>query len=216
MSKFKTYAQRVDSMAQEIFEEYTEVQAKFEKAEKRHKDFPQRYGVTDYDYVTQSARAMADYAEAKKRLEDVGRRMAMKVNEIEGIGRELAEAIDRDCSVDPARLDMATLELLKSGILRSAEYTSLMEDAQRTGNVTMQRIIGKYAGETAVEASKEYGQGDKSVTELQNVALQGSASSGRDQLEAFGALCDTFKRTANNPSMIPYWDSLTCPIIEAF
>ena len=179
MSKFQSYAQRVDSMAKELFEQYTEAKDEFDKAEKRHRDLPRRPGPTDYDYASRSARAMADYADAKKKLEDVKRNMAMSINKVESIGRELAEAVDRDCSADPAQLDMATLELLKSGILRSAEYAALMREAQRAGNVTMQRLIGKFAGEAAEEAGEKYGMGDRLAAELRAVAHEGNASSGR-------------------------------------
>lgn len=216
MSKFHNYAERVDSMAKEIFAEYTEAKAEFDKAEKRHRDLPQRHGMVDYDYAAKSARAEADFAEAKKRLEDVRRSMAMKINEAENIERELAEAVEHDCSADPAQLDMATLELLKSGILRSAEYAALMHDAQRAGNITMQRIIGKYAQTAAEEVSEKYGQGDRVAAELRGVAHEGNAGSGREQLDAFAVLFDAFKRTMNNPAMIPRWDELTGAIVEGF
>lgn len=216
MSRFNTYAQRVDSMAREIFAEYAEAKTEFDRAEKWHRDLPQRHGMTDYDYAYRSARATADYAEAKKRLEDVRRRMAMKINEVENIGRELAEAVEHDCSVDPTALDMATVELLKTGILRSAEYASLMRDAQIAGNITMQRVIAKYAESAAAEASEKYGQGDRLAAELRAVAHQGSASSGKAQLDMFNTLLDTFRRTMNNASMIPHWDALTANIVENF
>lgn len=216
MSKFNTFAQRVDSMAREAFTAYTEAKSEFEEAEKRHNDLPERRGVVDTQYAVKSARAAADFAEAKQKLETIRRDMNMKINEVENIRRELAEAVERDCSVDPKQLDMATLELLKSGILRSAEFASLMRGAQEEDNVTMQRIIAKYAEDAAAEASEKYGQGDKVAAELRAVAHQGNANSGRDQLNMFDALYDAYKRTANNPSMIPYWTELTAPILQAF
>lgn len=216
MSKFHNYAERVDSMAKEIFAEYTEAKAEFDKAEKRHRDLPQRHGMVDYDYAAKSARAEADFAEAKKRLEDVRRSMAMKINEAENIERELAEAVDHDCSVDPAQMDMATVELLKSGIMRPAEYAKLLQDAQNAGNTTMVRIVARYAETAAAEASEKYGQGDRLAAELRAVAHQGNASSGRAQLDAFAVLFDAFKRTMNNPAMIPRWDELTGAIVEGF
>lgn len=176
MSKFHNHAQRVDSMARETFAEYTETKVEFEKAEKRHRDLPQRHGMVDYDYAAKSARAEADFAEAKKRLEDVKRNMAMKINEVENIGRELAEAVDHDCSVDPAQLDMAVVELLKSGIMRPAEYAKLLQEAQNAGNTTMVRIVARYAEIAAAETAKQYGQGDTAAKQLRAVAHQGDAN----------------------------------------
>ena len=151
--------------------------------------------------------------EAKKKLDDVKRSMALKINEAENIGRELAAAVEHDCSVDPAQMDMATVELLRSGILRPAEYASLMRDAQTAGNVTMQRVIAKYADTAAEEISKKYGVGDVAAKQLRAVAHEGNANSGRAQLDMFNVLYDAFKRTMNNPAMIPKWNELTAPIL---
>ena len=52
--------------------------------------------------------------------------------------------------------------------------------------------------------------------ELRAVAHQGSASSGKAQLDMFNTLLDTFRRTMNNASMIPHWDALTANIVENF
>lgn len=182
MSKFNTYAQRVDSMAREVFVEYTEVKTALDTAEKRHRDLPQRSGFVPADYAAKSARAYADFVEVKKKLDDVKRSMALKINEAENIARELAAAVEHDCSVDPAQMDMATVEFLRSGILRPAEYASLMRDAQAAGNVTMQRVIAKYADTAAEEISKKYGVGDIAAKQLRAVAHEGNANSGRAQL----------------------------------
>lgn len=216
MSKFNTYAQRVDSMAREVFAEYTEAKSAFDTAEKRHRDLPQRSGFVPADYAAKSARAYADFVEAKKKLDDVKRSMAMKINEVESIGRELAEAVDHDCSVDPAQMDMATVELLKSGIMRPAEYAKLLQDAQNACNTTMVRIVARYAETAAAEAAERYGQGDRQAVELRAVAHQGNANSGRAQLDMFNVLYDAFKRTMNNPAMIPKWNELTAPIVNQF
>lgn len=216
MSKFNTYAQRIDSMAREVFAEYTEAKSAFDTAEKRHRDLPQRSGFVPADYAAKSARAYADFVETKKKLDDVKRSMAMKINEAENIGRELAAAVEHDCNVDPAQLDMAVLELLKSGILRPAEYTKLLQDAQQAGNITMQRLIAKHADAAAEEISEKYGVGDVAAKQLRGIAHAGNANNGRAQLDMFNTLFDVFRRTMNNPAMIPKWNELTAPIINQF
>lgn len=87
---------------------------------------------------------------------------------------------------------------------------------QQFVNITMQRIIGKYAKTAAEEVSEKYGQSDRVAAELRGVAHEGNANSGREQLDAFAVLFDAFKRTMNNPAMIPHWDELTGAIVEGF
>lgn len=216
MSKFSTYVKRVDGMAKDLFKEYAEAKEALERAEAKHKEYPQRDRIANADYAAKAARCYADFVEATDRLAVVKRRMVMSIDKVEAIRRELADAIENDCSIDPEQLDLKTLELLKSGILRSAEFASLMRDAQEAGNITMQRLIGKFAGDAAEEVSAKFGQGDAVAKQLRAVAHQGDASNGRQQLDAFNALYDTYKRTMNNPGMIAHWDRLTADTIENF
>lgn len=93
-------------------------------------------------------KAQAEYlrasAENKDQLESLISSTKKKFSEIRN-------RVDADFAgkfkINPDSLDMPTLELLKSGILKDKELSDLAE--RFNGNVTMLRMIGKYAQERA-------------------------------------------------------------------
>ena len=58
MGKYKTYADRVDTLAREAFAKVKDTAAALEKAERQAKAYPQRAGIVDADYYAKSARAL--------------------------------------------------------------------------------------------------------------------------------------------------------------
>ena len=213
--KFKTYAAKLNDVAQATFTELQEAEDTFKKAEAKHKSF-YRAPVNDYEAQAKAARAKADYLEAESNLRSVRRNMDSRISEASAIRRELAAAVEDAFSVDPAALDTPTLELLKSGVLKSNEYAKLANSAAQAGNITMLRLIGKYAADAAEETAKQYGTGDHVAKELRAVAYQCNRNTGKDYLEAFDALTDVFRRCTKNTAMIKMWDELTAPIINQF
>lgn len=216
MSKFNDYAKRVDKIARDIFAEYTEAENALKAAEAQSRKYPQRHGVTDYEYAARSTRAQANLAEAKNKLKKVQERMVAHNSDIAAIRKELATALDAEYSADPAALDSSTLELLKSGILRDSEYVRLMNSAAEAGNTTMMRIIGKYAADAEEEVSKKYGKGDQRAMNLRAVAYHSNTDAVGDKLGEFDVLAEAFQRTTNNTAMIGFWGELTGSIIENF
>ena len=94
---------------------------------------------------------------------------------------ELREAVKRDNAVNPADVDGATMELLKSGVCRGSDYEAL---ARRfDGNNTMTRLIGKYASDAAQNATDASERG-----QLQYIADNArTASDGI--LEGWDSIC---------------------------
>ena len=88
------------------------------------------------------AKHTAEQAEIRKALDD------LRTTANTGFENILAEADDvfgRYNRATGDKLDLATVELLKSGILSDNEIKALAKDFE--GNVAMLRIIGKYAEE---------------------------------------------------------------------
>ena len=212
---FKTYAAKLNDVAQATFTEILEAEDAFKKAEAKHKSF-YRAPVNDYEAQAKAARAKADYLEAESKLRSVRQNMDSRISEANAVRRELAAAVEDAFSADPAALDMVTLELLKSGILKSHEYMKLANDAAKAGNITMLRMVGRYVSEAAEAVSKQYGQGDTVAKELRAVAYQCNSSTGKNYLEAFDALTDIFRRCTKNTALIKMWDELTAPIVNQF
>ena len=149
MSKFNSYARKLDEIAKAAFEEYRKAEQAYKKAEERQREYPQRGGVTP-EYAAKAARAQADFIEAKAAYDNARRNFgAAEAKAIRELREGLETAVNDAYSVDPAKLDGNTLELLKSGILNASEYAKIMSAAQAADNPTMVRMISKYAKDAA-------------------------------------------------------------------
>ena len=219
MSKFNDYARRLDTLARENFQKYINAKEEYENACDKLAQYPQHYGNVDHEYERKRVRAIADHAEAKAAFDVVKNEYADTVREVEKIRAELVNAIEADYIVDPAQLDNNTLELMKSGVLKPADYEQFMNDALENENHAMVRMIAKYA-EEASKALETSGVDQKTYYEgrerLNNVVNACKTDDGREYLEAFDVIAETYRRTVNNPSMIRYWDQLTTHAVEGF
>lgn len=213
MSKFNTYAQRVDALARDVFSEYQAVENRLRDAESRVKQFPQRFGSVDPDYMLKSSRAAADLAQARMDIHNAQMKMNDGISAISAIRRQLAQALDDEYAARPGDIDAGIMELLRCGILDSSEYARLMNSA---GNTTMRRIISKYAADAAEEASRKYGESDRRAMELRAVAYQGGGDPVGDKLARFDVLSFAYERSVGNPSMIGNWAELTAGVVESF
>ena len=90
------------------------------------------------------AKHTAEQAEIRKALDDL---RTTANTDFENILAEADDVLGRYNRATGDKLDLATVELLKSGILSDNEIKALAKDFE--GNVAMLRIIGKYADERA-------------------------------------------------------------------
>lgn len=216
MSKFNSYAKKVDEMAKAAFEAYRKAETAYKKAEEKARQYPQRNGFVDAEYAAKSARAQADFLEAKAAFETARRTFRDSDTQFNGMRKELAAAIDDAYSVDPAQLDTATLELLKSGILKGSEYTKLLNEAKAASNPTMVRMIGKYAGDAAKARGESHGMNDSEATAMRYAEYDSRNYTGGDRLQAFDNMVELYHRCTNNPAMIDHWDEFTAETVENF
>ena len=216
MSKFNSYAKRLDEQAKAAFKAFRDAEAAYKKAEAKAKEYPPRNGFVDANYAAKSARAQADFLEAKQAFDAARRAFRDSDTQFNGMRRELAAAIDDAYSADPAQLDGNTLELLKSGILTASEYTKLLEQAKAANNATMVRMIGKYAGDAAKARGESHGMNDREATALRLAEYNSRSYTGGDRLESFDNMVNLYHRCTNNPAMIDHWDELNGEIVERF
>ena len=216
MSKFNSYAKKLDEQARTAFKAYRDAEAAYKKAEQKAREYPQRNGMVNADYAAKSARAQADFLEAKQAYETARRTFRESDTQFNAMRRELAAAIDDAYSADPAQLDTATLELLKSGILTGSEYAKLLEQAKAASNPTMVRMIGRYAGEAAKARGESHGMNDREATALRMAEYNSRSYTGGDRLQAFDNMVELYHRCTNNPAMIDHWDRFTAETIEKF
>ena len=216
MSKFNSYAKRLDEQAKAAFKAYRDAEAAYKKAEAKAKEYPQRNGFVNADYAAKCARAQADFLEAKQAYETARRTFRDSDTQFNAMRKELAAAIDDAYSADPAQLDSNTLELLKSGILTGSEYTKLLEQAKAASNATMVRMIGKYAGDAAKARGESHGMNDREAQALRVAEYNSRSYTGGDRLQAFDNMVELYHRCTNNPAMIDHWDEFTAETVENF
>ena len=211
MSEFNHFIRQINDIAAEAFKEYTALETAYKNAESKKNAFPRRNGL-GADYTAKSARAEADYAEALAAYDKFRKNgfysYRQRMNEVR---KEFVAAVESHFTADPAALDMATLELLKSGILKPAEYNRLMDKAINDSNHTMARMIGQYAKAAAENA------GDRdTATALRSVSYKSNGMNGSNYVEAFDFVTGLYDRCSRNPALYSKWDELAGEVIEKF
>ena len=211
MSKFNTYIRQINDIAAEAFKEYTAAQDAYKSAESKKNAYPRKNGL-GAEYNAKSARYEADFEEAKATLEAFKRNGFYNHRKrMDEVRKEFVAAVESHFTADPAALDMATLELLKSGILKPAEYNRLMDKAINDSNHTMARMIGQYAKAAAENA------GDRdTATALRSVSYKSNGMNGSNYVEAFDFVTGLYDRCSRNPALYSKWGELVGEVIEKF
>ena len=211
MSRFNSYAKRMNEIANAAFAEYREKEAAVKSAESRCNAFPRRNGA-DSSYLAKSARAEADLCEARNAFDQMRRHLFDdKRKEIAAVREELEKAVFDAFAADPKAVDMNTLALMNSGILTAAEYNRLIDASTAAGNHTMVRLLAQSAKDRADKVNDS----DK-AREYRLVAQRGKGANGREFLEAFDYMGDVFNRCERNFSLAGKWDELTADVVENF
>lgn len=211
MSKFNHFIRQINDIAAEAFKEYAAAETAYKNAESKKNAYPRRNGL-GADYTAKSARYEADYAEALAAYDKFRKNgfygYRQRMNEVR---KEFVAAVESHFTADPAALDMATLELLKSGILSAAEYNRLMDKAINDNNHTMARMIGQHA-----KAAAENAIDRDTATALRSVSYKSNGMNGSNYVEAFDFVTGLYDRCSRNPALYSKWDELAGEVIEKF
>ena len=211
MSKFNNYAKKLNEIANATFTEYRAKSDAVKSAESKYNAYPWRDGA-DPTYLAKSARARADLAEAKAQFEHCRRHLFEEQRkDIAVIRAELVEALGKEYAADPKAVDANTLALMNSGIMTADEYSRLIDSAMASGNFTMTRLLAKSAADMAEKVT------DSDVARSYRlVSHKGKGMDGREYLQAFDFLTDTFNRCERNFALSTKWDELTSPVVDSF
>jgi hypothetical protein len=215
MSQFNSYIQQVNNIAQASFEKLQKAETAFKTAEAKYNNNrrPAR-GAWHADAATiaKVARIEADYHEAKEAYNKLSRSLPDQTRaEVAKIRIELEKAVTDFYSADPKAIDSNVMELLRSGILKPAEYDRLFESANQANNATMCRLIAQ-AAETAAASAKD----DEATRQLRYVANRGRQVTGKPYMDAFDSMADALDRCLLRPYLIKAWDEMTANIRENF
>ena len=211
MSKFNNYAKKLNEIANATFTEYRAKSDAVKSAESKYNAYPWRDGA-DPTYLAKSARARADLAEARAQFEHCRRHLFEEQRrDIAVIRAELVEALNKEYAADPKAVDANTLALMNSGIMTADEYSRLIDSAIASGNFTMTRLLAKSAADMAEKVT------DSDVARSYRlVSHKGKGMDGREYLQAFDFLADTFNRCERNFALSTKWDELTSPVVDSF
>ena len=211
MSEFNHFIRQINDIAAEAFKEYTAVETAYKNAESKKNAFPRRNGL-GYEYDAKCARYAADYAEAAAALDKFRRDGFYNHRKrMDEVRKEFVAAVESHFTADPAALDMATLEQLKSGILKPAEYNRLMDKAINDGNHTMARMIAQHA-----KAAADSTDDREDAAAFRAVAYKGNGMNGNNYIEAFDFVTSLYDRCSRNPALYSKWDELAGEVIEKF
>ena len=211
MSRFNSYAKRMNEIANAAFAEYREKEAAVKSAESRYNAYPRRNGA-DPAYLARSARAEADLCEARNAFDQMRRHLFDdKRKEIAAVREELEKAVFDAFAADPKAVDMNTLALMNSGILTAAEYNRLIDASTAAGNHTMVRLLAQSAKDRADKVNDS-----DTAREYRLVAQKGKGANGREFLEAFDYMGDVFNRCERNFALAGKWGELTADVVENF
>ena len=211
MSRFNSYAKRMNEIANAAFAEYREKEAAVKSAESRCNAYPRRNNA-DPAYMAKSARAEADLAEARNAFDQMRRHLFDdKRKEIGSVREELEKAVFDAFAADPKAVDMNTLALMNSGILTAAEYNRLIDASTAAGNHTMVRLLAQSAKDRADKVNDS-----DTAREYRLVAQKGKGANGREFLEAFDYMGDVFNRCERNFALAGKWGELTADVVENF
>ena len=211
MSKFNSYARKVNEIANAAFAEYRGKEAAVKSAESRYNAYPRRNGA-DPAYLARSARAEADLCEARNAFDQMRRHLFDdKRKEIAAVREELEKAVFDAFAADPKAVDMNTLALMNSGILTAAEYNRLIDASTAAGNHTMVRLLAQSAKDRADKVNDS-----DTAREYRLVAQKGKGANGREFLEAFDYMGDVFNRCERNFALAGKWGELTADVVENF
>lgn len=211
MSKFNRYAQELNKIATGAFKSFNEADTRLKEATDALSKYNRYGGNIPQGLAAEHARATANYYDAKDAYTAAKKGLSTTSEDIKALRKNLVSDIEAENMANPEQLDTATLELLKSGILSANEYAHLLEQAKRSGNNTMVRMIGKYAADAA-EKETDYMQ----AANLRGISYDSKAMCCADRVQAFDSMLDIMDRAANNPAMAKCWDELTADIIANF
>ena len=189
-----------------------------------------------YNAVEQTRKAMQDAGQdalkrqiATLQLQEAEKKMRQETGRIWSVfdakAAELRSALEKEVQaskcVDPTAVDAAGVELMKSGILTADDYYSLAE--KYDGNVTMLRLLSKYAADAATDADNRKDRAALTVLSRECANGTGKTLKAWDDLmttvnycSGRGGTCRRQQTPGVVAHMGEWWDELSGEIIENF
>lgn len=212
------YGEKANEIAKKGFAELLEAQYNADRAAAKCKLHPEKHGFVSAEDAAKISRAKADRDEANARVEVARKKLTGEVREqIAAMREPLVKDVQRRFAADPAKVDPAAMELLKSGIMTSRDFSIMMDTALSEGNVTMARLVSRYAADAAQRRidDKTIGRDSETVA-LLGVSSKGVGLDGSEIVDAFDSFLYTFDRCCVNTGMLSAWEEMTAGMVARF
>lgn len=188
MTKYNSYAKKLDELFREARDTYAALVARMEEA-RREDSRAKAWFVETYvgERETRRLTAAARVREECARFRSEGPRVWAEFDaKAKALRKEFTEAIKAGSLASPDDVDANALELLKSGVLTPDDM--IMFADRYDGNPTMLKLISKYANDAAIAARDS---GNKPAF-VQYAAVAESTRSGDAKIvKAFDELATT-------------------------
>lgn len=214
MGKYKSYAQKLDSLARNRFEEYKTAKENFDKAEKEWKNLPSSWNTAESR--NKKIAAESNYKIAQGYLRDARENLQKTMDEVTPIRNELIAEVSREWAMNPDDLDRNTVDLLNSGICSPNEIADLFERAE---SPTTKRFVAKFARDEVARLPKsmERSKALEAETLLRSVAHKGDLFkdvNNADPVMRFDASVEVLRRSIRTPSLMNKWDEFTGELLS--
>lgn len=200
-------ANALETLMDEIRQELTESEHDYKAAQQRF-DAKKRTGTK-----TELAFAEAAVTGTKERYDNARYHLPAQV---ESKLNAIRSAMDKHLQIgglaDPAQVDMATVELLKSGAMTPADLENLARKALKQGNDTMLRLITAEAERKYNELVRDNGAAEKRKEYLAVMSLA-QKSKTHEYTAAFDVVAYVLQRSFLQGA--DYFDSQKAPVESA-
>lgn len=214
MSEFNRFARELDTAFRAARSEYAAVCDELNKAK-------ENASAAGLDAVKKQIATLQLQEAEKKMRQETGRIWSV----FDAKAAELRSALEKEVQaskcVDPTAVDAAGVELMKSGILTPDDYYSLAE--KYDGNVTMLRLLSKYAADAATDADNRKDRVALTVLSQECANGTGKTLKAWDDLMTTVNYCSGRGGSGNRRptpgvtlSMGEWWDQLAGEIVENF
>ena len=223
MSRYNTYAQRLDTTFRSARDEYAAAYDNLVQARRADTDAKAwRPNDTAEDKQLRTATAALDLskAEAEFKIADgrIWSEFDMKCKELR---KELEKDVQKNSLANPDAIDANALELLKSGALTVEDYYSFAERYE--SNATMLRVISKYALDASENADDTKDAVALRILSDNCKTGMGTVLRAWNELEGLAGYCSGRGGSRNAPtspdfaiSMGKWWEELAGQSIENF
>jgi len=222
MTKYNHYAKELDEAFKEAREIYIKAYTEYSGTKKAFEELPYMSGMIPFDVAERRKKAKYDYEIAELKFNEAKRTVWQNFNNRRAeLRRQLEAEVAKNGIANPESVDMATVELLKSGVLTVDDYIALVE--KYDDNPTMLKLVAKYVKEAANDDKKTASERGR-LSAINAIVKDGKAKVIRkwDDLSTVADYCSnqrnptTVNSDRHTMSMVGHWEECSANTINEF